>query len=66
MELQTKYDIGQDVIIQGLKSSGRVSKIILDGKNLMYEVYYWFDGNLRFVTLGEDDLEEKQSKKVEL
>lgn len=56
MEIKTKYDINQYVMIPDISQSARVSKIIQDGKNLFYEVSYWWEGQLRFVTLDEDEI----------
>jgi hypothetical protein len=56
MNLHTKFDINQEIIIKALDCPGRVSKIVLDGKNLFYEVQYWFEGQLKFVTLDEDEI----------
>ena len=56
MVINTKYDIGQVVRIIDIDQPGRITKIIQDGKNLFYEVSYWWEGQLRFVSLDEEEL----------
>jgi hypothetical protein len=56
MEIKTKFDISQTVTITAINQPGSICKIQIDGKNLYYEVSYWWEGQLRFVMLEEDEL----------
>lgn len=56
MDIHTKYEIGQYVKIKAVDLFARISKITIDGKNLFYEVSYWFEGQLKFVNLEEDEI----------
>jgi hypothetical protein len=57
-----KFYIGQEVIINGITQSGRVVKIILDGKNTWYNVQYWWEGRLNFVDLADDEMTSKDEE----
>jgi hypothetical protein len=62
MNILTKYDITQPVLIKAIEMPGSVSKIIVDGKNLFYEVAYWAECQLKFVTLDEEEIELRGRK----
>jgi hypothetical protein len=56
MIIETKFDMDQVVIIKEINQVGQICKIIQDGKNLFYEVCYWWEGQLKFVSLYEREL----------
>lgn len=56
MNIQTKFDIDQVVYIKAIDCPGQVCKIIQDGRNLFYEVSYWWEGQLKFVSLSEGEI----------
>lgn len=55
--IDNKFNIGQKVKIIDIDQPGRVSKIEQDWKNLWYEVQYWWEGQLKFVKLSEEEIE---------
>lgn len=54
--INTKFDIGQRVVITDIQLWGRVVEIRQDGLNLWYKTQYWYEGKCNFMDLSEDEL----------
>jgi hypothetical protein len=58
MNIITKFDIGQRVIILDPGYHGRIVEIRQDGLNLWYKTQYWEDGKCNFIDLSADELKD--------
>lgn len=56
MQITTKYEILQTVVILAIKETGLVMAIKWDGLGVCYELEYWFEGSIRSVWLYENEL----------
>lgn len=57
MQITTKFDMFQKVMIKDLDYPGKIIKIIIDGNNLRYLVEYWGESKLMYAELSEDSLD---------
>jgi hypothetical protein len=57
MELNTKFDILQKVKIKELDQPATVIKFEYQGIEPLYNVQYWWNGELKYVWLLERELE---------
>jgi hypothetical protein len=57
MELKTKFDILQKVKIKELDQSATIIKFEYQGIEPLYNVQYWWNGELKYVWLLERELE---------
>jgi len=59
MVIRTRFDIHQNVGIIALNNKPAiVEQIIIDGKNVLYEVGYWSDDNLKVCQVHEFEISE--------
>lgn len=57
MNIETRFAVGQRLyIIDNGYMPCRVVKVSMSGKNLIYEVEYWVNAELKVVTLYEEEL----------
>jgi hypothetical protein len=57
MQLTTKYDILENVMIPAIKSPAIVTAIKYDGgPAIIYELAYWINGEYKFVWLYEKEI----------
>lgn len=57
MEIKTKFDIKEFIIINGLDYKGRIGTIeILNNKEIIYQVFYWNNGTFDNTWLYEDEI----------
>jgi hypothetical protein len=57
MTIETKFEIGQSIKIDGLGGfSGTVIGFHLELKNFFYIVEYWAEWNIKIVQLSENEI----------
>lgn len=59
MTIETKYQLGDRVIIKEVQRPGRVEAIQMDGLGLMYRVCYWDNSKRESTWLYADELENR-------
>ena len=47
------------VVISAIDQPGKIIEIIICGKNLYYKIEYWWQGEVKTVSLYESELREK-------
>jgi hypothetical protein len=56
MELNTKFDYYQKVIIKELNVSAKVVSIIYEGVKVIYKLEYWWNGEIKICYQNEDEI----------
>lgn len=57
MKIETKFDMHQKVFIAANSFQAcQIDKIILEGKNLFYGIFYWLNGELKTLNIEEGEL----------
>ena len=56
------FEKGTEVKLKGLGVNGTIEKVEIDGVNLMYNISYFWDGELKIVWLSEYHFEAKGEK----
>ena len=64
MELSTKFDIFQRVLIREIKVVATVLEIKFDGLSIIYYLEYWWECEMRNVWLFERELEYSEKEKM--
>jgi hypothetical protein len=59
MVIRTRFDIHQNVGIIALKNKpALIESIIVDGKNVLYDISYWVDQELKSCKMHEFEISE--------
>ena len=53
-----KFSVGEDVTIKEIEQPARIVSIIIEGKNVLYKVEYFWNGELKVLCQDENQLEK--------
>ena len=62
--IKIKYDIDEKVFIPEFDINGKISQVSYDRSGIQYQVRYFFNGEMKFFWVNENDITPKADSDV--